>query len=88
MVAVSRLREELKGEGKDLYFTLFREVCLEEREISYEEVAREHGIKPDDVRNYLRLVRQRIREILRVLLKDYLASGQDIEEELRFILSR
>ena len=36
MLAVSRLREELQAEGKDLYFTLFREYCLEEREISYE----------------------------------------------------
>ena len=88
LAGVARLREELAAAGKQLYYDLFREYCLEEREISYEDVAREHGVKPDDVRNHLRVVRQRLREILRDLLKDYLASGQDVETELRFILSR
>lgn len=87
MAAVARLRKELISEGKQLHYDLFREYCLEDREISYEDVARERGVKPDDVRNYLRVVRRRLREILRGLLKDYLASGQDVEEELRFILS-
>lgn len=69
---------------------MFREYCLVERSenVSYEQVGRKVGMAADDVRNRLREIRLRLREILRELLADYLAPGASVEEELRFILSR
>jgi len=40
------------------------------------------------LRNRLREARQRLRDILEDLLRDYLVPGQDIDAELRFILSK
>lgn len=88
--AMARLREELRADGKALHFDLFREYCLDrpEAEVSYEALAREHRVSADDVRNALRAVRQRGREILKEMLRDYLFPSEDVEDELRFILTR
>jgi RNA polymerase sigma-70 factor (ECF subfamily) len=82
--ATGRLREESKG----VAFEIFREYCLEDAPAGYADLARKHGIGEDDVRNSLRASRQRIREILQNLLRDYLLPGQDVEAELRFILAK
>lgn len=82
--AVRRLGTEVDP----LRFSLFRELGLGERELSYEEAGRERGWSADDVRNRLREMRARLREILRELLSDYLAPGEDLEAELRFILAK
>jgi RNA polymerase sigma-70 factor (ECF subfamily) len=81
--AVARLETECPG----LPYRLFREYCLGEP-TSYPELARRHGVSEDDVRNGLRTARQRGREILKGLLSDYLLPGEDVESELRFILSK
>jgi RNA polymerase sigma factor (sigma-70 family) len=88
--AMGRLRAELQSQGKELHYDLFREYCLEppEGEASYEGLARKHRVSLDDVRNALRAVRQRGREIMKDMLRDYLLPGEDLEGELRFILSR
>jgi RNA polymerase sigma factor (sigma-70 family) len=86
--AIARLRQELEKQGKARIFDLFREHCLEETGRSYGELARVHVLSEDDVRNRLRETRQRVREILEELLRDYLAPGQSVEDELRFILSK
>jgi RNA polymerase sigma-70 factor (ECF subfamily) len=88
--AVARLKEELEGRGKAADFELFRRYCLEPEgeELSYEALARERKCSVDDVRNALRAVRRRGREILEDLLRDYLFPGERLEDEIRFILSR
>lgn len=88
--AVARLREELEGRGKAADFALFRKYCLdpEGESLSYEELARERGCSVDDVRNALRAIRKRGREILEDLLRDYLFPGERLEDEIRFIFSR
>ena len=85
-----RLREECRAQGKELYYEIFQEYCGEAAEagVSYEELAKKHRISADDVRNYLRVIRQRGREVLQDMLRDYLFPGEDLEDELRFILSR
>ena len=82
--AVARLRKE----SAPVPFEIFREYCLEESGASYADLARRHGVSEDDVRNRLREARQRLRDILEDLLRDYLVPGQDIDAELRFILSK
>lgn len=82
--AVARLRRE----SASVPFAIFREYCLEETGASYADLARRHQVGEDDVRNRLRESRIRLREILEELLRGYLAPGQDLEAELRFILSK
>jgi RNA polymerase sigma-70 factor (ECF subfamily) len=86
---LARLRDELHAAGKDVYYDVFRQYCLEPGEsLSYDEVARAHGLAADDVRNYLRVVRQRGRAIVRELVAEYLAPGESVDDELAFVLSR
>jgi RNA polymerase sigma factor (sigma-70 family) len=82
--AVARLRRE----SAPVPFEIFREYCLEESGASYADLARRHGVSEDDVRNRLRDARLRMRDILEDLLRDYLVPGQDVDAELRFILSK
>ncbi len=82
--AVARLRKE----SAPAAFEIFREYCLEESGASYADLAKRHHVSEDDVRNRLREARLRIREILEDLLRDYLLPGQDVDAELRFILSK
>ena len=82
--ATARLRKESKPDA----FEIFREYCLEESGAGYGELARKHGVSEDDVRNRLRVARQRLREILEEMLREYLVPGQSVEDELRFILAR
>lgn len=87
--ALGRLRAELGAEGKAMHYELFRDYCLPDApDPSYADLARRHGVGLDAVRNALREVRQRGREILKEMLRDYLFPGEDVEDELRFILSR
>ena len=87
--SMARLEKELGGQGKGLTYRLFREYCLDDDEsVSYAELAKRHGVSEDDVRNGLRAVRQRGRELLREMLRDTLLPGEDVERELRLLLSR
>jgi RNA polymerase sigma-70 factor (ECF subfamily) len=85
-----RLREELRAQGKELYFQIFQEYCGDAAtaEVSYDDLAKRHRVSADDVRNYLRSTRERGREILKDLLRNYLFPGENVEDELAFILSR
>ena len=78
----------LRRESAPVPFELFREYSLEETGASYADLARRHGISEDDVRNRLRETRIRLRDLVRDQLRIYLAPGEDLEAELRFILSK
>ena len=87
--AMSRIRTILEIEGKPKLFGIFRDYTFQDGEgMTYEGLAAKHGMSLDDVRNGLRAVRERGREILKDILRDYLFPGEDVETELRFILSR
>jgi RNA polymerase sigma factor (sigma-70 family) len=92
--AVARLKKELAAEGKDVYFTLFGEFWNERslegvsQTSSYAALARKYAITENDVGNYLRVVRQRLRAILREIVTVYLGPGGNVEDEIKFILSR
>lgn len=84
---LARLERELEAEGKTVPYRIFREYCLDPAEgVTYEALARRHGVKEDDVRNHLRAVRQRGRDILREMVSAYLLPGESVEDELRFVL--
>jgi len=92
--AVSALKQALGAEGKETYFRLFADVWEErapgdaDRKGSYVELARKYSITENDVGNYLRVVRQRLRAILHDIVTGYLGPGENVEDEVRFILSR
>jgi RNA polymerase sigma factor (sigma-70 family) len=87
--SMARLEKELGAQGKGLTFKLFREYCVDDAEpVSYADLAKKHGLSEDDVRNGLRAVRQRGRDLLREMLRDTLLPGEDVEQELRLLLSK
>jgi RNA polymerase sigma-70 factor (ECF subfamily) len=84
-----RLREELRRLGKEKQYQIFVEYCLDPADdVSYDTLALKHGLKADDVRNYLRFVRQRGRELVREAVRSYLVPGEDVDAELREILGQ
>jgi RNA polymerase sigma factor (sigma-70 family) len=92
--AVSTLRQALQAEGKEVYYAVFSELWNDGTpedapgNSSYAQLARKHGISESDVGNYLRLVRQRLRSILKEIVTDYLGPGGNAEDEVKFILSK
>ena len=92
--AVSKLKTALLAEGKELYYSVFAEFWndrpIEEdsRKSSYAQLARKYSITESDIGNYLRVVRERLRTILKGIVTGYLGPGENVEDEVRFILSR
>jgi RNA polymerase sigma factor (sigma-70 family) len=91
--AVSKLKDSLVAEGKELHFKVFAELW-NERPLddpsggsSHAELARKYALSESDVANYIRFVRQRMRAILKEIVTDYLEPGGNAEDEVRFILS-
>jgi RNA polymerase sigma-70 factor (ECF subfamily) len=84
---IERLRRELRDGGRAAQLDLFEAYCLNDGpELTYKELAARHGLGEHDVRNRLREARQRLRIILRKVVREYLAPGEDVEEELAFVL--
>ena len=87
--AMSSVRTGLEIEGKPKLFEIFRAYTFDGDEgLTYEALAGKYGMSVDEVRNGLRAVRERGREVMKDILRDYLFPGEDVEAELRFILSR
>lgn len=92
--AVSKLKQLLRAEGKELHHTVFAEFWNDRpgeddsRKSSYAQLARKYSITESDVGNYLRIVRQRLRGILKEIVTGYLGPGENVEDEVKFILSR
>jgi len=91
---VARLKKELAAEGKDVYFSLFGELWNERslegatQTASYAMLAKKYSITENDVGNYLRAGRQRLRVIVLEIVTTYLGPGENVEDEIKFILSR
>lgn len=95
--AIARLESILRRERKDVQFEVFREYCLAPAGLSgaaapkppsYAHLAARYGISEDHVDNALRSVRLRVKAVLREVLSERLGPGEDIETELRALLSR
>ena len=85
----SRIKATFDIEGRPKLFEIFHEYTHDGGAgMTYESLAKKHGMSVDDVRNGLRAVREKGRELLNDILRDYLFPGEDLEAELRFILAR
>lgn len=100
--AIARLEKELRAEGKDAYFDVFRTYLLDPAgnkdatvstiagDVSiptYTTVAARLGVSESDVRNYLTHCRGRLREIMKAAVRDTVDNPADVEEELRSLLN-
>ncbi len=81
--ASEMLAEHFEGQGKRVYFEVFRRYDLEPEEgrTSYETVARELRIGVDDVKNYLTRSRETFREIVRSILCESVGTPEDLSSE-------
>lgn len=99
--AIVILRKSFDRERKATHFAIFQEYhrgLLEDIHIrenpegnrreppSYADLARRFGMSEDDIRNSLRFSRQKLRDILRDLLAEYVGPGGNVETELMGIL--
>lgn len=81
-----RLRETYAKDGKAAYFEIFRRYELErpvEGGPTYDELAREFGISPSDVRNWLHHARTRWRRIVLDEMRETCAGPEDLEAEAK-----
>ncbi len=88
-LAVTSLRAECEGRGKQLHFRLFEKYDLddsEEKRASYEDMALEFGIAVTDVTNHLAFARREFRRIALEKLREMCASEDEFRREARAIL--
>ena len=57
------------------------------RRPTYEELANKLGVSATDIRNRLMFARAEFRRILRALVREYTLTHDDVEEELRYLMS-
>jgi len=85
--ATQTLKDRLTGEKKEPYFAVFRRYCLEGDGGTYREVGLNLGLTESDVRHRLEYVRSLFRRILRERIREYVSTTEEIEPELRKVLS-
>jgi RNA polymerase sigma factor (sigma-70 family) len=82
--ALERVEQRLRGEGKEVYFEVFRRYDLEPDPAgaSYQTVGDALGLRPDTVKNYLTRARRELRHAVTDLVSDYVESEEDLASEL------
>jgi RNA polymerase sigma factor (sigma-70 family) len=100
--SLKKLEAELKKDGKEKYYGVFRTYLLDPnpaKEASvatqsgefllptYGSVGKQWGLSESDVRNYLSYCRTRLREIMKLGIRDTVEHDRDVEDELRSLLN-
>lgn len=85
--SIQRLRAELEGKGRSLQLQLFESYYLDEAGLTHDELSARFGLTLDQVNHHLREGRARLRQHVRRLLRDHVATGDDLEAELKLILA-
>lgn len=88
-LAIHDLREFCGTRGKQVHFCLFERYDLEDggsERAGYAELAREFGIAPTDVTNYLAFARREFRRIALERLREMTASESEFRGEARALL--
>lgn len=83
---VARLKELLRAEGKTKQWRVFETYDLaaaDETPPTYEELAARLDVPVHDIRNCLSRTRARLRELIVERISEYVASRDEIEEELQ-----
>lgn len=88
-LAVGDLRRFCEQRGKQVHFRLFERYDLDDGgpdRASYGELAREFGIAPTDVTNYLAFARREFRRIALERLREMTATEEEFRREARALL--
>ena len=87
-LALERLRRECEARGKSIHFQLLELYDVEEagKEMTYEQVAHQFGLKASDVTNYLFYARREFRRIVLEHLRETTASENEYRREARALL--
>jgi RNA polymerase sigma factor (sigma-70 family) len=87
-MAVERLRRECDAQGKQKHFQLLELYDIDEggKELTYEQVARQFGLKFSDVTNYLAYARREFRRMVLEQLREMTGSEAEFHREARALL--
>ena len=87
-MALERLRLECAQHGKQKHFLLLELYDIDEagRELTYEQVAGQFGLKTSDVTNYLAYARREFRRIVLEQLRGMTGSEAEFQQEARALL--
>jgi RNA polymerase sigma factor (sigma-70 family) len=86
--ALEKLQTECTANGKQKHFQLLELYDIEEggKQLTYEEVARQFGLKASDVTNYLSYARREFRRIVLESLREMTVSDDEFRREARALL--
>jgi RNA polymerase sigma factor (sigma-70 family) len=87
-LSLERLRLECEQGGKHKHFRLLEFYDIEEagKELTYEQVGREFGLKGTDVTNYLAFARREFRRIVLEQLREMTGSEEEFRQEAQTLL--
>lgn len=87
-LAMERLQHECESRGKQIHFRMLEFYDIDEggKELTYEHVAAQFGLKPSDVTNYLAYARREFRRIVLAQLREMTASDDEFRREARALL--
>jgi predicted solute-binding protein len=86
-LAVAALRRWCDETGRTLHFQLFERYDLrDDANVSYASLAKEFGLDPATVNNYLAAVRREFRKIVLEKLREITATDEEFRAEARSLL--
>ena len=86
--ALRRLQEECEAYKRPRVFdVLSGALTADRREIAYEPLARELGVKPDEIARLLHRLRLRYRELLRAEVAETVADPTEVDDEVRYLVA-
>jgi len=87
-LALDRLRHECEVNGKQTHFRLLELYDIEEggKSLTYEQVAKQFGLKTSDVTNFLSYARREMRRVVLAQLRDMTGSDDEFRREARALL--
>jgi RNA polymerase sigma factor (sigma-70 family) len=87
-LSLERLKQECEQRGKQTQFRLLEFYDIEDgsKELTYEQVGREFGLRGSDVTNYLAFARREFRRIVLKQLREMTASEEEFQQEAQALL--
>jgi RNA polymerase sigma factor (sigma-70 family) len=87
-LSLQRLRQQCEQRGKQVHFRLLEMYDIEEagKELTYEQVGQEFGLKATDVTNHLAYARREFRRIVLEQLREMTGSEEEFQREARALL--
>lgn len=89
-LSVERLRAHYAAAGRETYFRVFERYDLEAADsgerVTYAQIARDIGVQPSDVTNYLAAARRQFRAIVLERLRELTATDEEFRDEARRLL--